>query len=103
MSNFDYSKKEINAMIQEYNDNGIGRAAMVGVLESLRTLKPKLEQLYDEQVFYMSYWRGECGFHGWDVQSDAVKSMETITDGIEECIERAYALVLTGLGERMED
>ena len=103
MSKFEYSAKEINAMIAANNADGMGKATMVGVINDLRKLKPILENLYDESIFYLSYWRGECGYHGMDTQSDTVKSRERITDRITQKIEEAYALVLTGLGETIDE
>ena len=103
MNDFKYSADRINAMIYANNADGMGKATMVGVINDLQKLKPILERLYDENIFYLSYWRGECVFHGWDAQSDSVKSMERITDGITQKIEEAYALVLTGLGETVDE
>lgn len=103
MNDFKYSSDKINAMIAANNADGMGKATMVGVINDLKKLKPILENLYDENIFNLSYWRDECGFHGWDTQSDTVKSMERITDGITQKIEEAYALVLTGLGETVDE
>lgn len=103
MSYFKYSADKINATISANNADGMGKATMVGVINDLQKLKPILEKLYDENIFYLSYWRDECGYHGWDTQSDTVKSMERITDGITQKIEEAYALVLTGLGETVDE
>ena len=101
MSDFQYSAKTINKFI----DNcGCQKVTMKGVYDSLEELKPLIEQFYDENIFYLSYWKGECAFHGWSWAEDdgTMKNMAKITDEITDKFKEIYALILAGLGERME-
>lgn len=102
MSNFKYSAEKINKLIEEYN---LSPARMYGVYNDLNKLKPVIEKIYDEHIFWLSYWKGECGFHGWDWSEDngRMKDMAIITDGITEKFLEIYALILSGLGEKIDE
>ena len=96
---FKYSAKEINELIKEYN---LSPAIMEGVHKDLETLKPIIEEIYDKYIFYLSYWKCDCPFFGWDLSDDKVKNMATITDEISHKFLEIYALILSGLGEEMD-
>lgn len=99
MSNFVYSADTINKMIE---DSGCKKATMRGVYDSLGRLKPLIENFYDEYIFFLSYWKNDCAFHGWEWSKDdgTMSSMAKITDGITKNFEEIYALILAGLGEK---
>lgn len=100
-NNFKYSWKTINDMIDKF---GTHKAVMYGVHHDCEKLKPIIEQLYKDNIFYLSYWKSECGWHGWSWSEDdgTMKNMADITDGITERIEEVYALILSGLGLRFD-
>ncbi len=102
MSDFQYSKEKIDKIIKE---NNLSPVIMLGVKRDLQNLKPVIEQIYDEHIFYLSYWEGECGYHGWDWSEDngRMKNQAKITDGITQKFLEIYALILAGLGEEMEE
>lgn len=102
MSDFKWSEKTINKLIDEC---GCQKATMTGILDNLEELKPLIEQFYDEHIFYLSYWESECAFHGWSWAEDdgTMKNMAKITDGITDKFQEIYALILAGLGERCEE
>lgn len=104
MSNFYYSKDEINNLITEYNNNNIGKVCMEGVKRDLEELKPIIENIYDENIFYLDYWSSECAYHGWDWSKDdgTMASQHKITSEITNKFIEIYALILTGLGEKIE-
>lgn len=99
MNSFAYSSETINKMIE---NSGCKKAAMKGVCDSLVELKPLVEKFYDEYIFYLSYWKNDCAFHGWEWSKDdgTMENMAKITDGITEKFEEIYALILAGLGEK---
>lgn len=98
---FRHSADKINQMIDEQN---VRPVCMNGVRKDLETLKPLIEQLYNDHVFYLSCWISECGFHGWswDKDNGRLTEQEAITDGITEKFKEIYALILAGLGEHCE-
>ena len=102
MSDFKYSAKKINKLIDEYN---LRPATMLGVVEDLKKLKPLIEDFYDKHIFYLDYWEGDCPYFGWDWSKDdgRMKDMATVTSGITECFHQIYALILAGLGERIDN
>ena len=100
-SYFKYSKDEINGMIDDLH---LRKAIMSGIRSSLEELKPIIEKLYDDNIFYLSDWKSECVYHGWSWNKDdgSMENMRTITDGITQKFEEIYALILSGLGEKIE-
>lgn len=102
MSDFKYSTKEINKLIDEYNLNPV---VMEGVKKDLEKLKPLIEDFYDKYIFYLDYWEGECAYFGWDWSKDdgRMKNQAAVTRGITEHFYQIYALILAGLGEKMDD
>lgn len=101
MNSFAYSSKTINKMIE---DSSCKKATMRGVYDSLVKLKPLIENFYSEYIFYLSYWKDDCAFHGWEWSKDdgTMANMAKITDGITDKFEEIYALILAGLGEKCE-
>ena len=100
MDKFNYSKDKINQAIQE---SGLQKVAMAGVYSDLRELKTIIENLYNDHIFYLSYWENDAPYFGWDASSDSYKNMVAITDGITNKVKEIYALILAGLGEKMEE
>ena len=100
MNYFTYSKGEINAMIDEYIEKGMQRAKMVGVHGDLAELKPVIEEIYEKNIFYLSYFATDGPYFGWTGKE--LFSMLQITDGITQKFKEIYALILCGLGEKME-
>jgi len=101
MSSYEYSKGKINSLIKEYD---LPPARMEGVHNDLLKIKPVIENIYDKYIFYLSYWKEECAYHGWDWSKDdgSMSGMAKITDGITNRFLEIYALILAGLGENME-
>ena len=101
MSDFKYSKDKIDKQIEELN---LCTASMAGVYEDLKRLKPLIENFYDKYIFYLSYWESECAYHGWSWTKDdgRMRDMAIIPDGITRKFEEIYALILSGLGEKVE-
>lgn len=100
MNDFIYSKDKINAMIDEYIEKGMQKAKMVGVLGDLEELKPVIEEIYDKNIFYLSYFATDAPYCGWT--GEELSPMLKITDGIEQKFKEIYALILCGLGEKLE-
>ena len=100
MSCFNYSNKKINEMI---TTSGLKEVNMSGVHKDLENLKPIIEELYDKHIFYLTYFLSDAPYHGWDRQSESMKNMEAITEGITQKVVEIYALILAGLGEKMEE
>lgn len=98
-NDFAYSWRKINELIDKL---GTHKAAMYGVTHDCEKLKPIIEKLYTDQIFYLSYWESECVFHGWNWNEDdgTMKNMADITDGITHRFQEIYALILSGLGMR---
>lgn len=103
MSNFNLNcvADRINKMI---DNDSLKKVCMQGCYNDLKRLKPIIEKLYDEHIFYLSYWKSDCPYFGWEWGKDggSMKNQAIITDGITEKIEEIYALILAGLGEKCE-
>lgn len=101
MSYLKYSAEKINKMI---DDSGLKSVCMQGAIDDLQELKPAIEEFYDKYINYLSYWKCECAYHGWDWSKDdgRLRNQAKITDGITEKFEEIYALILAGLGERCD-
>ena len=99
MGKFEYSSKKINEMITE---SGLTEVNMSGVHKDLEKLKPIIEEIYDNHIFYLTYFLSDAPYHGWDMQSDSMKNMRAITEGITKKVEEIYVLILAGLGESMD-
>lgn len=97
-----FGKEKITKMVAEL---GVSKVAMEGVANDLKRLKPLIEAFYKEHIFYLSYWKGECAYHGWSWLEDdgRMANMAKITDGITERFNEIYALILAGLGEDPAD
>lgn len=52
MNYFTYSADKINKMI---DDNGYKSVTMTGVRDNLLDLKPIIEKLYNDKIFYLNY------------------------------------------------
>lgn len=101
MNSFAYCAKQVNKLI---DDNEYKKATMKCVYDDLIKLKPVIESVFDEHIFFLDYWRCDCGYHGWDWTKDdgTMKNMENITKGITYKFLEIYAMILGGLGERCE-
>lgn len=99
---FVYSKEKINKIIEE---NNLQKVFMKGVYNDLKKLKPIIEKLYHEEIFWLDYWSSECVYFGYDWSKDdgSMKSQHEITKGITQKFHEIYALILAGLGEKCED
>ena len=100
MTKFKYSSEKINKMIET---SGLKEVNMSGVHKDLERLKPVIEELYDNYVFVLSYFLNDAPYFGWDRQSEPMKNMAAVTEGITQKVEEIYALILAGLGEKMEE
>lgn len=100
MNYFTYSKDEINAMIDEYIEKGMQKAKMIGVCNDLAKLKPVIEEIYEKNIFYLSYFATDGPYFGWTGKD--LNPMLQITDGITWKFQEIYALILCGLGEKLE-
>lgn len=100
MNYFTYSKGEINAMIDEYIEKGMQRAKMVGVHDDLAKLKPVIEEIYEKNIFYLSYFATDGPYFGWTGKE--LFHMLQITDRITQKFKEIYALILCGLGDKLE-
>lgn len=98
---FEYSKDSINKLIKQYEEQGLQKAEMLGVYTDLKGLKPVIEKLYNDRIFFLSFWEDDCPYFGWSWANadEKMKSMATITDSITEKFKEIYALILIGLGE----
>lgn len=101
MSNFKYSAPTINGMI---DGTGAKKVCMKGVYNDLQKLKPVIEKLYDDHIFYLDYWVNDAPYFGWDWSEDdgRMANQKMITDEITEKVMEIYALILAGLGEQCE-
>ena len=101
MTSFTYTADKINKVI---DDNDYRPATMTGVHDDLLDLKPIIEKLYDDKIFYLNYWKSECVYHGWDWSKDGetMANMDKITTGITDKFLEIYAMILGGLGKRCE-
>lgn len=90
---------------KEKTEHKLCPAIMEGVKKDLENLKPIIQRLYDENIFYLGYWESECPFHGWDWSKDdgSMSSMAYICDEITNKFEEIYALIKIGLGEDEND
>ena len=86
-------------------DGGLKKVCMYGAHRDLEKLKPVIEQLYDDSIFYIVYWVSECPYHGWEWSKDdgTLQSQKDITEGIHQKFIEIYALILAGLGEKCEE
>ena len=101
-SNFRYA---IPTLEKKMKENKVHKVCMYGTAEELKHLKAVIEELYNEQIFYLSYWKGEAQYHGWDWSKDdgTLKNQAKVTDGITEKFLDIYALILSGLYESEEE
>lgn len=101
-NDFFYSREKLKKIIKE---NNLSPVAMKGVAQDLQKLKPIIEKFYDENIFYLSYWKNDAMYHGWNWIKDkqTLENQAKITDGITQKFLEIYALILAGLGEEIED
>lgn len=102
MNSFEYSRDKINKLIDQC---GLPKVCMGGVFGDLKHLKAVIEEVYEKHIFYLSYWKSECAWHGWSWANDdgTMEKQASITDGITDKFIEIYALILSGLGERMSE
>lgn len=98
---FLYSAETINAMVDEYRAKGIGKANMLAVHNDLKRLKPIIEKIYAKNIFCLSYFAVDAPFFGWTAEN--ISPLLRITNGITQRFCEIYALILCGLGERLEE
>ena len=103
MSSFNLNSvaDRINEMVDK---SGLQEVYMLGCHNDLERLKPIIEKLYDDHIFYLSYWESDCPYFGWEWSKDdgSMKNQAIITDSITQKIEEIYALILAGLDEKCE-
>lgn len=98
-NDFYYMEEKINKIIKE---NNMQKAFMKGVIDDLTELKPIIEKLYHDKIYYLNYWASECTYFGYDWSKDdgSLKSQYEITNGITQRFREIYALIIAGLGEK---
>ena len=69
----EYSRDTIDKMKNDFN---FSKAPMKGFYEDLLKLKTKIEEFYDENLFYMGYSLDDAPYHGWN--GDSLKEMKEI-------------------------
>ena len=96
MTCFEYSADKINQMI---DDNKLNKVCMRGVYDDLQKLKPLIEKVYDDYVFYLSYWKSDAPYHGWLWREDdgRMKNQATITSssGLESIIINIFLFIFS--------
>lgn len=99
MSDFKYSASQINGIIKSLE---LSPVCMVGVKNDLQKLKSIIEKVYDENIFYLSYWETDAPYFGWSWSEDdgSMENQKRITEGITDKFKEIYALILAGLGEQ---
>lgn len=107
---FGFARKQINELMTKFRiDNDLRPACMVGFHKDLKNMKERIEKDYVDNIFYLDYWEGDCGYFGWDWSKDdgRLESQKYITEGIISRYLEMYALILLGLGynsyEEMEE
>lgn len=102
MSDFRYSASQINDIIKHLE---LSPVCMVGVKNYLQKLKSVIEKVYDENIFYLTYWETDAPYFGWLWSEDdgSMENQKRITEGITEKFKEIYALILAGLGEQCEE
>ena len=95
---FVHSAEKINKIIK---DNDLKKVCMQGPYNDLKKLKPIVEDVYDNYVFWLDSWKSDCFYMGWDREKDKeiLDAQEALTKGITEKFKEIYALILAGLGE----
>lgn len=99
MNYFQYSSKKINKLIDE---SGCKEVTMTSVYNSLKDMKPLIEEFYNKYIFYLDYHTCESVFFGWEYNEEMASTRE-ITVEITNKFQEIYALILAGLGERCEN
>ena len=93
---------DIGAYIQIDNLSKVMEENNINVprLRGLRMREAYMEKIYRENVFYLTRWISDCGFHGWKWSEDdgRMQSMADITNGITDKFKEIYALILCDLG-----
>ena len=107
---FGFARKQINELMTKFKiDNDLRPACMVGFHKDLKNMKERIEKDYVNNIFYLDYWEGDCGYFGWNWSKDdgTLASQKYITDSIINRYLEIYALILLGLGynsyEEMEE
>lgn len=87
-------------MEKEILEHNLQKAVMTGVYNDLERITKFIEEFYEKNIFYLSYWECECGWHGWEWSKDDGKmaSMKYICDEITAKVEEIYGLAQIGLG-----
>jgi hypothetical protein len=104
MSDYQYSKKDIETMMRRFKNEGAGKVALQGVYDNLLNLKTEIEKFYDAFIFYLDYWKTDAPFFGFckDTHKEAFDRTDYITREITKRFLEIYALILIGLGEETE-
>lgn len=99
---FKFLGTDINNKIDE---NNLNKVCMEGTFRELKHLKPIIEMFFSRYIEYLDYWKGECGYHGWNWNDDdgTIKNQALITSGITQKFIEIYALILSGIGERCDE
>lgn len=93
-----YYSNEINEIQNKYN---FQKATMLGYYNDLNKLKTKLEELYNGNISYLDYGLWEAPYHGWD--GDELQNMREHAKEIKRKFKELYALVLLGIGEKLNE
>lgn len=94
---FKYSYEKIGEFMDK---NKMQKVDLFGIDHNLQKIKQKIEEIYNEEIFYLSYWKDECVYHGWSWAKDdgTMENAAKITDGITDKFNEIYALILMGMG-----
>ena len=91
MSDFKYSADSINQII---DNNKLNQVCMQGVYRDLQKLKPVIEKIYDDYIFYLNYWKNDAPYHGWlwDEDDGRLENQAKITDEITDNFKETKSL-----------
>ena len=93
--NFYWHREKIQNYAKELRENGMDKAAMSGVHDSLIRLKKMIEDAGEEQ--FHGFYLDDAPFFGWS--GEPLRNMYNIGDEINENLLRTYAVIMVGLGE----
>src|SRR5690606_12614479 len=92
-----YHSNEIKEIQNQYD---FKKAVMSGYYNDLSKLKVKLEEMYNDNISYLDYGLWEAPYHGWSAEE--LKDMREHAKEIKRKFKELYALVLLGIGEKIE-
>lgn len=97
---FEKNLKEIHSRADKLGDT-YKKIEMEGMWKEITSMKAKLKNIMDKEIFSMGYGMGDCLYFGW-TQED-LENMKKVKDALESGVMDLLAIIEKALNKKTEE